>query len=390
MKRISIQGVITGAIPSILSEFAEDGILTPSNLFTRALREAEQAGEDVEVWINSPGGEVDAANEMLAAFQSFKGYKCVTVGGLAASAAAYFVLQCGARVECHENTRFMFHGARTLVEAGAGALRDCAEAIDRINGPIKEALKARGMDSERVDEGFQDDRALWLDAKEALALGIVQKIAKGATAKLPRPAESALSAVAKYVPAVAALYAAAAAPKNTRKTSAEMNDDENKPADPADNNPPATDPAKDGGAAPAPAPASSAPDGSPAPAAALPDAAATLAASLAKAEALAAATLKRAETAEKALAAAKATIAEYEAASKAAAAKAESLAAALETEKAQHAALVGRVLGPSAEAPASWPEAIKACDGDLGKAIRDFPALAKAFRAAYGTKQPKA
>lgn len=358
MKRIDIQGVISGPLPSFLSDYVADGIVTPANFFTRALREAEEAGDEIEVWINSPGGEVDAGNEMLAAFQSFKGYKCVTVGGLAASMAAYFALQCGARVECHENTRFMFHSARRIAEAGPGALRDAAAAIDRINAPIKAALVARGMDPARVEEGFQDDRSLWLDAQEALALGIVQKIVKGAAAPLRTPANAAVSALSGYVPAVAALYAPAASTQT--KTSANMENGENKPADPAENTPPAADPAKDGGAAAAPDPAApdngdldklSAPaaDPPPAPSASLPDAAATLADSLAKAEALAAATLKRAEVAEKALAAAEATIAKYEEASKALAARADSLAEALETEKAQHAALVGRVLGPSAD-----------------------------------------
>ena len=140
MKRISIQGVISGPLPAVFSDYVDDGIVAPVNFFTKALREAEENGEDVEVWINSPGGDVDAGNEMLAAFQSFKGYKCVTVGGMAASMAAYFALQCGARVECHENTRFMFHSARTITEAGPGALRDAADAIDRINAPIKARL----------------------------------------------------------------------------------------------------------------------------------------------------------------------------------------------------------------------------------------------------------
>ena len=65
----------------------------------------------------------------------------------------------------------------------------------------------------------------------------------------------------------------------------------------------------------------------------------------------AAATLKRAEIAEKALAAAEKTIADYEKASVELGARAAALADELEQEKAQHAALVGRVLAP-AEAPA--------------------------------------
>ena len=384
MKRIDIQGVISGPLPSCLSDYVADGIVTPANFFTRALREAEEAGDEIEVWINSPGGEVDAGNEMLAAFQSFKGYKCVTVGGLAASMAAYFALQCGARVECHENTRFMFHSARRIAEAGPGALRDAAAAIDRINEPIKSALVARGMDPARVEEGFRDDRTLWLDAKEALALGIVQKIVKGAASPLRTPASGALSALSAYVPAVAALYAPSASTQT--KTSAQMENGENKPADPAENKPAATDPAQDGGATAAPAPAapdggdpdkSSAPaDSAPAPAT-IPDSAQALAAALSKAEALAAATLARAEAAEKALADAKATIAQHEKAAADLGARVSALADALDKEKAQHAALVGKVLAPAA-APVSWTEAVRKLGVEA--AARLHPDLALAYR----------
>ena len=186
MKRIYIQGAIERSLPlDLFGDWVADGLLTPVNAFLRDLRDAN--GEDIEVWVNSPGGSVDAANEMLAAFQSYKGYKCVTVGGLAASAAAFFVLQCGARVECHENTRMMFHSAICATDyAGPGELRDDAEALDKINAPVRERLVALGMDPARVEEGFSDGRALWIDAREALALGIVSKVAKGA-APLPVP-----------------------------------------------------------------------------------------------------------------------------------------------------------------------------------------------------------
>ena len=348
MKRISIQGEIYDAVPTgLFGDWIADGLFTPANAFTAALREAEENGEDVEVWINSPGGSVDAANEMLAAFQSFKGYKCVTVGGLAASAAAYFALDCGARVECHENTRFMFHAPVVLrgYPSGSGSMRDEAEALDKIAEPVKARLVALGVDAGRVDEGFQDDRALWLSADEALKYGIVQKIVKGAAPIPAPPDEGRISGVAARLPRLAAMLRMGLT-RNNSKTTAAMNDeDENKTAgQTADENTPAPDPAKDEEAAAAPASASPAPEGA---SAALPDAAATLADSLAKAEALAAATLKRAEIAEKALAAAEATIAKYEEASKAAAARADELAAALETEKANHAALVGKALAPS-------------------------------------------
>lgn len=382
MKRIDIQGVIVPAIPAKLAElFGAGELFSPSNLFTKALREAEEAGEDVEVWINSPGGDVDAGNEMLAAFQSFKGYKCVTVGGLAASMAAYFALQCGARVECHENSRFMFHSAATVADGGAGALRDAAAAIDRINEPVMARLKELGVPAETVDEGFAEGRAFYLSAAEALEYGIVQKIVKGAAAAPRRATPDDLSAVTAANPRLAALLRAAALePENTPQP---MNEPDPQPADPApapaapaaDPAPAAGDPAP-AGDPPAPAPADPDKLSVPAPAP-TPDPATALAAALSKAEALAAATLARAEAAEKALADAKATIAQYEKAAADLGARASALAEALDKEKAQHAALVGKVLAP-ADAPASWTEAVRKLGVEA--AARLYPDLALAYR----------
>ena len=254
MRRISIQGAIEPAVPlDLFGDWIADGLFTPANSFTRALDEAAAAGEDIEVWINSPGGSVDAANEMLAAFQDFKGYKCVTVGGLAASAAAFFVLQCGARVECHENSRFMFHSARTWLDGGPGALRDTATAIDQINEPVMARLKALGMDPARVDEGFQDDRTLWIAAKEAHDLGIVQKVLKGAAPVPAAPTSERLAGLPQGYAALADSLTIA------MKGTADM-------AEPIEPPAPAADPEPAPAPAPEPAPEDPAPAPDPAPA----------------------------------------------------------------------------------------------------------------------------
>ncbi|MBQ6103385.1 MAG: Clp protease ClpP, partial [Kiritimatiellae bacterium] len=235
MKRIEIQGAI---VPPEFDLFLlPAGLATTSSSFTRSLREAEAAGEEIEVWINSPGGDVDAGNEMLAAFQSFKGYKCVTVGGLAASMAANFVLQCGARVEVHENTRIMFHSAYADTCGGAGSLRDVADALDRINAPMIARLKELGVPAERVDEGFAEGRAFWLDAQEAVKYGIAAKIVKGAA-----PVKTTLSdtlALTDAVGRAAAWYRIARFPE-TQQTSGKMKNTDPKACNPT---PPATDPA---------------------------------------------------------------------------------------------------------------------------------------------------
>jgi len=332
MKRISIQGAIEPAVPlDLFGDWVADGLFTPVNAFTRALREAEDAGEDIEVWINSPGGSVDAANEMLAAFQDFKGYKCVTVGGVAASAAAFFVLQCGARVECHENTRFMFHSARTLLDGGPGALRDTATAIDQINAPVMARLKALGMDPARVDEGFRDDRALWIGAKEARDLGIVQKIVKGAAPVPAAPTSERLAGIPRGYAALADSLAIA------MKGTADMAEPTNPsaPVAPAPQPAPAATPAPQPAPQPAPA-ATPAPQPAPTPAPA------------------AAAPQPAPQPAPDALAALRAEAAALRADAERTAAEFKRISDDLAAARAAHAKLVGAALAPSPD-PAPNP-----------------------------------
>ena len=387
MKRIDIQGAIVppefdlfGTLPA--------GLATSSASFTRSLREAEAAGEEIEVWINSPGGDVDAGNEMLAAFQSFKGYKCVTVGGLAASMAANFVLQCGARVEVHENTRLMFHSAYAETVGGAGSHRDVADALDRINAPMIARLKELGVPAERVDEGFAEGRAFWLDAQEAVKYGIAAKIVKGAA-----PVKTTLSdtlALTDAVGRAAAWYRLARFPETPNAT-AKM--DTNDPQA-CSNTPLATDlaPAADPAPAdPAPAPADPAPadpaPADPAPAAdpePAPDPMKALSDELARAEETAAKTLLRAEEAERKLAEAEKVIALYSAQAAKLGTRTAALAESLEKEQAQHAALVGKIVAPSASAPATWPDAVRKLGAE--EAVKRYPDLAAAYRQANAKK----
>ena len=203
-KTIKISGIITGAEwdDEYFASYIEKGIFTPVSRFVRDLEEAN--GYDLEVWVNSYGGSVDAGNEMLARFQDYKGKKKVIVGGLAASMAAEFVLLCGARVEVHENTRLLFHGAFGVTEGGADAMRDYANEIDIINKPAKDRLLALGVPPETVEEGFAEGRQFVLGAEDLLAYGIAHKIREGAGAYTYKPTESEVKALAAKSARIAA------------------------------------------------------------------------------------------------------------------------------------------------------------------------------------------
>ena len=182
LRKISISGAIVDSAwdEPLLASYIDRGVLTPLSRVSAAFKEAAEAGDGIEVHVNSIGGDVLAGNQMLAEIQDFKGTKKIVLGGMAASMAANLVLLAGCRVEAHENSILLFHSARSEVEGAPDALRDEAKLLDSINAPMIARLKALGVPSETVDEGFKAGRQFSLSAEEALSYGIVAKIRPGA------------------------------------------------------------------------------------------------------------------------------------------------------------------------------------------------------------------
>jgi len=180
MKRIELRGVIvSGNYDGEWAQgYIERGIFTPESRVRKALAEAN---EDVELYINSQGGSVLAGYEIanaLTAFESTGKQLRVTVGALAASMAAVIVSGVKAEnVSVHQNSRIMFHGAYGLTEGGSGAHEDAAVLLASINQQVIENLSARNPDmADEIEGWFEEGRAGWLTAKQAVDMGIAGSI----------------------------------------------------------------------------------------------------------------------------------------------------------------------------------------------------------------------
>lgn len=376
MTTIQIRGTIVDAWfdhPFFAAD-VEAGVITPVSRFRAALADALAAdGETVEIEINSPGGDVFAGTEMLAAIQDAgERVERIVVGGLAASMAANIAIMARRPLAVHTNSLLYFHSASSIVWGGPGAHADEAELLDKINAPMIERLVAAGFDEARVREGFADGRNFVIDATEAGEVLRAEVI--GAEAAAPAPADPAtverlqhpaadLSRLADYTATLANVAKLAAwAPGGGVDDPAT-----DAPADPAPAPTETAEPAADaaGGTTSEPA-ADAAADARVSPAPAAPPAhaggaapssdPAALVADLEKQRrAIQSAAAKkhaeltaRAEKAEKALA-------DAQAERDALAAKLAQLTAALAAERTARADLVGEVLAPESdiEAPAS-------------------------------------
>lgn len=260
MTTIQIHGTIVDAWfdhPFFAADI-EAGVITPVSRFRAALADALAAdGETVEIEINSPGGDVFAGTEMLAAIQDAgERVERIVVGGLAASMAANIALMAGRPLAVHTNSLLYFHSASSIIWGGPGAHADEAELLNKINAPMIARLIAAGFDEARVREGFAEGRNFVVDAGEAGEVLRAEVI--GAEAAAPAPADAAaieriqhpaaeLSRLADYTATLANVARLAAwAPDAVADADAD-----DKPADEK----PAAEPAAEAGETPAAEPA---------------------------------------------------------------------------------------------------------------------------------------
>ena len=138
--RIEIRGVITSASCDAqwLESYIAKGLITPESRIRAAIA---AAGPEIELYINSFGGDVFAGNEMIialkAAMAAGKSVEIV-VGATAFSMAANMsvILPGAAKFNAYSNTSIGFHASYSNTIGGEEVYRDRAEMLAEINSQV--------------------------------------------------------------------------------------------------------------------------------------------------------------------------------------------------------------------------------------------------------------
>jgi ATP-dependent protease ClpP protease subunit len=156
----------------------------PAIDFINAINAIE--GDEMTVRINSQGGDVNHGYGMIAKYREFEGTKKVKVDGQAASMAAFYLLYAD-EVEALDVSRIMFHRAGysswyeeqmpEAVKADLMEMNAMLEKAFRNKINVKKFEEIKGM---KVKDLFaMDDRKeVFLSAKEAKEIGLIDKIVK--------------------------------------------------------------------------------------------------------------------------------------------------------------------------------------------------------------------
>lgn len=167
---IEITGMIVDDVDMTLYKKHRFDVTSPSKV-KDILKAAE--GADIDVNINSSGGDVNSAREIYSALRTYNGNVHIHVTGLAASAAS--IIMCARKCDITPVGQVMLHRAYGKVSGNKNELLKATEIYENFDRTIAAAyVEKTGMTEEKALELM--DRSTWLTASEAVNLGLCDSI----------------------------------------------------------------------------------------------------------------------------------------------------------------------------------------------------------------------
>lgn len=136
--------------------------------------DANPSINELNVRIDSVGGEVFAARTMASAIKDFKGTVNIFIDGLAASSASFLAMS-GDNVTMAEGAMIMIHNAWMCSCGNASDLLKSSVLLNQLDGTIASTYaKKTGMDEEKLLNMMNEET--WITAKEAVEMGFADSL----------------------------------------------------------------------------------------------------------------------------------------------------------------------------------------------------------------------
>ncbi len=157
----------------------------------------ELKGKDINVHINSGGGDVFESITISNLLKQHDGEIHVIVDGVAGSGASV-VAMAGETIQMFPNSMMMVHKAWTFAAGNADELRKVADSLDKIDSAVLASYKPRFVGTE--DELSElIDAETWLTAEECQAFGFCDEVVSGELEEAETPEDDVkASLLAKY------------------------------------------------------------------------------------------------------------------------------------------------------------------------------------------------
>ena len=128
----------------------------------------------LNVFINTPGGDVFESRAIMAAIDRFPGKTVAHIDSLCASAGTSIALACD-EVRMNQGALFMLHNASGFAWGDKQAMRDTADLLQKVElSIIKDYTDKTGKPDAEIIAMMNQET--WLTADEALANGFVDSV----------------------------------------------------------------------------------------------------------------------------------------------------------------------------------------------------------------------
>ena len=129
---------------------------------------------DIDLWINSPGGDCYAAAQIYNMLMEYKGNVAVKIDGIAASAASV-VTMAGSTVEISPLGMLMIHNPMTVSIGDTHEMERTITFLAEIKESIINAYELKtGLSRAKISRLM--DAETWMNAKKAVELGFADSV----------------------------------------------------------------------------------------------------------------------------------------------------------------------------------------------------------------------
>ena len=133
----------------------------------------EASGQNVDIYINSGGGEITSAMEIYSALREYNGNIQIHVVGMAASAAS--VIMCAAKCDINPTALVMIHNVSSYTSGDYNEMNKKSQVLQTADRAMCQAyiIKTGRTEKELLE---MMNKETWFTADEAVAFGLCDSI----------------------------------------------------------------------------------------------------------------------------------------------------------------------------------------------------------------------
>lgn len=175
--KIDVKGVIVPNNDAWIYDLFDVENTSPGKV-AKAIEDAN--GEDLDIYINSGGGDVFAGSEIYSAIRAYTGKVHIHVTGIAASAAS--VIACAGDSDISPTAQIMVHNVSTYADGNYRDMKHASNVLRQVDRAIASAYMAKSGMSEKDALDLMDAES-WLTAQDAVEYGLIDRIAENQNAQ---------------------------------------------------------------------------------------------------------------------------------------------------------------------------------------------------------------